>query len=143
MIVHRQVNFSEPQHVEAALNRFGASGDGQARGFDLVVASDVTYEDIGVKFDHLAATIARLLRRYPPGRALVAHETRLRQEIIATDGSDPALARFRMQAEAVGLVCTIVHDDRPRHEFARTGMRTIMALTHSGDAMRGGPTKSK
>lgn len=114
-----------------------SSSSEEEEGFDLVIVSDCTYEGIGVKFDELARTVSRVLRRHTSARALICHEVRLKPEAgLATDpdvsmlGGDPALSRLRKSCRARGLAWKFAHDDRPLRTFAQSGMRCIIELRH-------------
>ena len=65
-----QLNFSEASEASACRSM----SDG-GEGFDVVLASDVTYAPIGVDFEHLVTCIKTVLKQN--GVALVCHETRL------------------------------------------------------------------
>lgn len=123
-----ELNFALPAHADA--NAKLADGGG---GFELVLASDVTYQGIGVNFGELSRVIATVMHR--DGCALIAHECRRVGARLAPDGGDPALVTLRREAEAAGLTWEMVHDDRGRHVFARTGMRCIIRLTHGGEEL--------
>lgn len=134
----RELNFRNPGDAAACAERSACSGS----GYDLILGSDITYEGIGVDFRLLIDVIVRLLRtsdpvssgglegKQQPACALVAHETRLQdsQGKLAADGSDPAVAKLTRFAADAGLACSLVHDDRGRHQFACTGQRCILRL---------------
>ena len=122
-----ELNFDEPAHAQA-VRRMAHRG---AEGFDIVIASDVTYAGIGVAFDALARTIATTLRA-PDGTALICHEYRLKAgNGLASNGGDPALEDLRSRAVAAGLSFEYVHDDRGPREMAASGMRCIIRLRHA------------
>lgn len=139
-------DFANPLHAESvarlSLPRLDGGEAEEAspsseEGFDLVIVSDCTYEGIGVKFDELARTVSRVLRRDPSARALICHEVRLKPDTgLATDaevsmlGGDPALSRLRKSCRAHGLAWKFAHDDRPLRAFAQSGMRCIIELRH-------------
>ena len=120
-----QLNFSEASEASACRSM----SDG-GEGFDVVLASDVTYAPIGVDFEHLITCIATVLK--PNGVALVCHETRLGMQRgqLASDGGDPVVKRLRELAAAAQLDFRIVHDERPKHTFATSGMRCILEMRH-------------
>lgn len=133
-----ELNFHKAAHAESvaqlalpprATSRATSAATASPDGFDLVLVSDCTYESIGIHFDMLARTLARVLR-HPDGEAIVCHEYRLKPDNpIASDGGDPALEKLRSATAAAGLArWDVIHDDRGRREFARSGMRCIVQI---------------
>jgi len=115
-----ELDWANPADLEAAAKTSPAGS-----GFDLIVASDVTY--LTESHAPLLNTISELLRRptadrRSSGLALVAHETRL------TDlaGNDTQLASFAAAAERRGL-CTQVEELHVPQEGS-TG--ALISLSH-------------
>ena len=49
---------------------------------------------------------------------------------LASDGGDPVVKRLRELAASAQLDFRIVHDERPKHTFATSGMRCILEMRH-------------
>lgn len=129
-----ELDWTKPWHIELVkVASVVASKNG---GFDLVLASDVTYQS--VLHDALANTMVRLMRTDDsknscgsslalPAMCLVAHQER----VLNHRGQDCQLSSFEKAAQRVGLSVFQRHDKTVLDDGGHEQRVAILELRHS------------